>query len=242
MGEGTFPELEFFDIEQVSDQASDLPHMLPPPSDFAVAARRAGISSHSTIVVCDGQGIFSAPRIWWTFRVMGHAAIAVLDGGLPRWLAEGRPVESGWREPHHGDFKARFDPSLIRDLAQVQAALTDGSAQIVDARPSTRFTGEAPEPRPGLRSGHMPGARNVPFSSLIDADGKMLGEAQVRAAFELAGVDLTRPIVTTCGSGISAALLALALERIGHPGAAVYDGSWTEWGAHSATPVVVGPA
>jgi thiosulfate/3-mercaptopyruvate sulfurtransferase len=236
------PGAVYFDIDQVSDHTSDLPHMLPEPADFAVAARRLGVSQGSTVVVYDAQGIFSAPRVWWTFRAMGHTDSFVLDGGLPKWIAEGRPLESGWREPPHGEFKARPDRSLVRDLNDVRRAIGDHSEQIVDARPAARFFGEAPEPRPGLRSGHMPGAKNLPFSALIGADGCLLDEQRLRSAFESAGIDLDAPIVTSCGSGVSASVLALGLACLGKSDAAVYDGSWTEWGGRADTEVVVGPA
>jgi thiosulfate/3-mercaptopyruvate sulfurtransferase len=235
------PGAVFFDIDQVSDHATTLPHMLASPADFAVAARRLGVDAASTVVVYDGAGLFSAPRVWWSFRAMGHAAVAVLDGGMPRWLAEGRAIESGWRDPAHGDFKSHPDESLVRSLDQVRKVLADSSAQIVDARPAARFTGEAAEPRPNLRSGHMPGARSLPFSSLVTSDGRLLSPGEVRAAFAAAGVDLSAPLITTCGSGVSAAVLALALAVVGRTDVAVYDGSWSEWGARTDTPVAVGP-
>ena len=234
------PGAAFFDIDQVSDHAASLPHMLPSPSEFAVAARRLGISNASTVVVYDSVGLFSAPRVWWTFRAMGHDAVFVLDGGLPRWIAEGRPVETGWRTPEHGEFKSHPRPELVRDLAQLTLALVDPTVQVLDARPSPRFRGETPEPRPGLRSGHMPGAKNLPFTGLIDGDALAPAE-RLRAAFEAAGVDPAKPAVTTCGSGVSAAVIALALARLGQSDAAVYDGSWSEWGAREDTAVVTGP-
>ena len=232
----------FFDIDKVADRASALPHMLADPADFAVAARRLGVNPESAVVVYDALGLFSAPRVWWNFRAMGHQRVVVLDGGLAKWLAEGRPVESGWREPVHGAFKAHARGDLVRDLEGVRAALAAGSEQLLDARPADRFSGEAPEPRPGLRSGHMPGARSLPWSSLVQADGALLPAETLRAAFEGAGVDLTAPIVTSCGSGISASLLALALARLGRDDVAVYDGSWSEWGGRADTPVVLGSA
>ncbi|MGI8839640.1 MAG: 3-mercaptopyruvate sulfurtransferase [Caulobacteraceae bacterium] len=236
------PGAVFFDIDRVADRASPLPHMLADPADFSVAARRLGVNPDSTVVAYDPLRLFSAPRVWWNFRAMGHARSVVLDGGLAKWLAEGRPVESGWREPVHGQFKARANPVLVRDLEAVRAALAAGSEQILDARPADRFSGQAPEPRPSLRSGHMPGALNLPWSCLVRPDGTLLPADELRAAFDAAGVDLTAPIVTSCGSGISASLLTLALARLGRDDVAVYDGSWSEWGARSDTPVVTGDA
>ena len=235
------PGAVFFDIDGISDHASGLPHMLAAPADFATAVRRLGIGGHSTIIVYDGVGIFSAPRVWWNFRAMGHADVAVLDGGLPKWLAESRPIEHGWRDPHHGDFRSRPDPSLVRSIEQVRADLDGRETVVVDARPAARFTGEAAEPRPNLRSGHMPGARNLPFGSVLTSDGRLATHDQLASLFADAGVDLTKPIITTCGSGVSAAVLALALAVIGRPEASVYDGSWSEWAAREDTPVALGP-
>lgn len=236
------PGAGFFDIDAVADHATRLPHMLAAPADFAVAARRLGVSAASTVVAYDGLGIFSAPRLWWSFRAMGHEAVFVLDGGLPKWLAEGRPIETGWRGRPRGEFKARPAPALIRDLEQVRRIAATGAEQIIDARPSERFAGAAPEPRAGLRSGHMPGARSVPFTALVGENGTLAPVADLRGAFEAAGVDLAAPIVTSCGSGISAAVLALALARLGRDDVALYDGSWTEWAGRGDTPVVVGAA
>lgn len=237
-GQRHIPGAVFFDIDEISDHSSGLPHMLGAPADFAVAARRMGISRDSQLIVYDAQGIVSAPRAWWNFRAMGHEASFVLDGGLPKWQAEGRPMEIGWSTPEHGDFKSRPDPSLVRDLEAVREALADGATQVVDARPAGRFTGASPEPRAGLRSGHMPGALNLPWATLMTASGELVSPAALRTAFEAAGVDLAQPIVTTCGSGITASLLALALARLGRADVAVYDGSWSEWGARSDTDVV----
>ena len=234
------PGAAFFGIDEISDHESDLPHMLSSPAEFAVAVRRLGVSRGSQVVIYDAHGLFSAPRAWWNFRVMGHAASFVLDGGLAKWIAEGRPVETGWVTPAHGDFKAHFDQRLVRNLEAVRQALASGNAQIVDARSAARFTGASPEPRAGVRSGHMPGALNLPYAALVTSDGTLSEPDQLRAAFQRAGVDLARPIVTTCGSGITASLLALALARIGRPDVAVYDGSWSEWGARADTAVVEG--
>ena len=234
------PGAVFFDIDQVSDRDSPLPHMLPSPSEFAVAARRLGVTNASTVVAYDSVGLFSAARAWWTFRAMGHDAVFVLDGGLPRWIAEGRPLETGWRNPEHGDFKAHLRPELVRDLDQVTTALRDPSVQVLDARPAPRFKGEVLEPRAGLRSGHMPGAKNLPFTTLIDADA-LADPVRLRAVFAEAGIDAAKPAIATCGSGVSAAVIALALARLGHSDAAIYDGSWSEWGARNDTEVVTGP-
>jgi len=235
------PGAGFFDIDKVCDRASELPHMLASPADFAVAARRLGVNQGSLVVIYDAQGLFSAPRLWWNFRVMGHACTAVLDGGLAKWRAESRALESGWHTPKHGDFKSRPDASLVRELDDLRAAVATGSEQILDARPAERFTGAAPEPRAGLRPGHMPGALNLPWSDLVAPGGTLLTADALRAAFQAAGVDLAGPITTTCGSGISASLMALALARVGRRDVAVYDGSWSEWGARADTPVITGP-
>ena len=234
------PGAVFFDIDQISDHANPLPHMLPEPADFAVHARRLGVGPGSDVVVYDAQGLFSAPRVWWTFRVMGHEAVAVLDGGLPKWIAEDHPVEQGWPQNPHGEFKARFDPGLVRDLASVLGVVETHAEQIVDARAAARFFGEAPEPRAGLRGGHMPGALNLSSAEVVAADGTLAPRPVLERLFGQAGVDLDRPILTTCGSGISAAILALALARLGRWRTPVYDGSWTEWGGLADTPVVKG--
>ena len=236
------PGAVFFDIDEISDHSNPLPHMLPEPADFAVHARRLGVEPSSRVVVYDGHGIFSAPRVWWSFRAMGHANTFVLDGGLTKWIAEAHPVEAGWPLRDHGEFKAHPDAGLVRDIEHVRAALAGGTEQLVDARPAGRFTGETQEPRAGLRSGHMPGARNVPSSSVITPQGTLADAASLERLFAEAGVDLDRPIVTTCGSGVSAAILSLALARLGRVNVPVYDGSWTEWGGRDDTPVVTGPA
>ncbi len=226
-----------FDIDAISEHSSDLPHMMATASDFATAVRRLGVEPQSLVVVYDATGVFSAPRVWWNFRAMGHERVAVLDGGLPKWVAEGRPVETGWREPSHGEFKAHADPQVVADLMGVRQSLTDANVQVVDARPALRFAGKAPEPREGVRGGHMPGAINVPWDAVIE-NGVMRTADSLREVFSGAGVDLSRPIITTCGSGISASVLALALAVLGRGDVAVYDGSWTEWGSRTDTPVV----
>jgi thiosulfate/3-mercaptopyruvate sulfurtransferase len=238
--EGHIPGAVFFDIDAISDRTTDLPHMLPAPDAFADAAGALGLRRDLTIVVYDAQGIFSAPRVWWTLRTMGFPEVFVLDGGLLKWRAEGRPVETAAPHPAATTIEPAFDPSLVVDLDVVRAALGHRDAQVIDARPGPRFRGEAPEPRAGLRGGHMPGALNLPFGGLINADGTMKAATDLKAAFEAAGVDLDKPIVTTCGSGVSASLLALALARLGREDVAVYDGSWTEWGGRSDTPIVTG--
>lgn len=231
------PGATFFGIDQICDHHSALPHMLSAPNQFQAAVRDLGVSQRSTVVVYDSQGVTTAPRVWWNFRAMGHGDTYVLDGGLPKWRAEGRPLESGEPDPGMGDFIARPEPSLVRDLAQVRRALERRDEQIIDARATARFRGLAPEPRPGLRSGHMPGAHNLPWADLISAEGVMKPPEALTDAFARAGVDLTGPVITSCGSGITAAVLALALARIGRADVAVYDGSWSEWGSKDDTPV-----
>jgi thiosulfate/3-mercaptopyruvate sulfurtransferase len=237
---GHIPGAVFFDIDEISDHSVELPHMLPSDVAFAGAAGALGLRRDLITVVYDGQGIFSAPRVWWTLRTMGFPEVFVLDGGLKTWLAEGRPVETTLPQPAATTIEPAFDPSLVVDLEAVKSLVQSHAAQMIDARAAGRFTGEIPEPRAGLRSGHMPGALNVPWGDLVHPDGTMKDGEALRAAFQAAGVDLDGPIVTTCGSGVSAALLALALARLGREDVAVYDGSWTEWGSRADTPVVTG--
>ena len=236
------PGAVFFDIDAIADRTVDLPHMLPTPEAFAAAAGRLGLSRDATIVAYDTFGVRAAARVWWTLRVMGFTQVFVLDGGLKAWLAEGRPVEAGEVTPRPTTVTSDFHPALVRNVDDVRAVLTSGSAQMVDARGAARFRAEVPEPRAGLRSGHMPGARNLPFDTLLDAHGRMKPAADLAPLFDAARVDLDRPIVATCGSGITASVISLALARLGRDQAAVYDGcSWTEWGGLSDTPVVTGP-
>jgi thiosulfate/3-mercaptopyruvate sulfurtransferase len=230
-----------FDIDVVKDKGSNLPHMLPRPDVFAAAVGAMGIGDGMRIVVYDGLGLFSAPRVRWTFQTFGAKDVVILEGGMPQWLAEGRPVEDGApRQRAPRSFTARLDHSAVADADDIARAIAGNSAQVVDARAADRFRGEAPEPRAGLRSGHIPGSLNVPSSALV-ADGKLKSPEEIVAAFQSAGVDLDRPVMTTCGSGVSAVILSTALESIGKSTRAVYDGSWSEWGA-SDRPIATGPA
>ena len=235
------PGALFFDIDDISDTESALPHMLPRPEKFASRMRRMGIGDGARVVVYDAAGLFSAARVWWMFRVMGHDDVAVLDGGLPKWIAEGRALEDGPPRPRQErHFTARLQTMMVRDRDDVAGASTTGSAQIVDARAAGRFAGEAPEPRPGLRAGHIPDSRNVPYDQLLNPDKTLKAPDDIRAAFEAAGVDLARPVITTCGSGVTAAVLSLGLAVSGRLDTGLYDGSWTEWGADPSLPIETG--
>jgi thiosulfate/3-mercaptopyruvate sulfurtransferase len=227
---GHIPGAVFFDIEAISDHSTELPHMLPGATQFGEAVGALGIGDGDTVVVYDSAGLYSAARVWWTFRIFGARNVLILDGGLPKWTAEGRPLEKGDVKRPPKKFTAEMNVGPVAMLADVRMALTSEGAQVVDARSAERFSGKAPEPRPGLRSGHMPGSFNVPYSRLVE-NGRLLPRERIQSAFVEAGVDLDKPIITTCGSGLTAAILTLALESIGREPKGLYDGSWAEWGS-----------
>jgi thiosulfate/3-mercaptopyruvate sulfurtransferase len=231
------PGAVFFDIDEVADRTTSLPHMLPTPEAFARAVGALGIGDGDRLVIYDTRGVVSAARVWWTFRVFGHERVGVLDGGLRKWTAEGRPVEAGEPRPAPRPYTARFHPELVRNFGQMRANLDGAGEQVLDARSAGRFHGTEPEPRPGLRGGHIPGSLNLPYETLYRPDGTLLPTPRLEQAFAAAGLDLGKPIVTTCGSGVTASVLALALHRLGRPDVAVYDGSWSEWGGRADTPV-----
>ncbi|WP_282061540.1 3-mercaptopyruvate sulfurtransferase [Roseobacter litoralis] len=240
--EGHIPGARFFDIDEISDSRSDLPHMAPRSEKFTSRMRALGVGDGHQVVVYDGAGLLSAPRVWWLFRLMGQQNVAVLDGGLPKWKAEGHEIEDMPPIVRDRHITVRFQNHLVRDVTQVSAASKIKDHAIVDARAGNRFRGEAPEPREGLRAGHIPGSRSLPYTELLNDNKTMKSPDECREIFEAAGVDLDKPIITSCGSGVTAAVLALALERMGHKHWSLYDGSWAEWGMFPTVPVATGDA
>ena len=233
------PGAVFHDQDAIADLSSGLPHTVPSPQAFAEAAGALGLSETDTIVVYDGPGMFTAPRVWWLLRAMGAGSVFVLDGGMDGWKRDGRPVTTATPQPAPAQFNANFHAEAIASFNDMTQIVADGASQIADARGAGRFTGDEAEPRPGMRSGHMPGARNLPFGMLSD-DGRLKPLDELRDAVEAAGIDLDKPVVTTCGSGITAAVITLALQSLGHTDNRLYDGSWAEWGSRADTKIVTG--
>ncbi len=234
------PGAVFFDIDEVSDTTSPLPHMLPPPEKFASRMQALGLGDGSRIIVYDNSPLRSAARVWWMLTLFGAHEVAILDGGFAKWVAEGRATESGKPIVRHRHFTVWADKSLVRDSKQMTENLRAKTEQVVDARSAGRFAGTDPEPRAGLRSGHIPGSKNLPYDQLFNEDGTYKNPEAIKAAFDASGVDFSKPVVATCGSGVTSAVLAFAATLIGHPKMAIYDGSWSEWGASATNPVVTG--
>jgi len=233
------PGAIFFDIDAIADHSTDLPHMLPNPADFATAAGQLGLSETMRLVVYDTSGLLGAPRVWWTLRTFGAQNVKILEGGLPKWIAEGRPTETGEVQPTPRVFIPHFDPAAVVDAEAVNAASKNGTSQIIDARAAPRFRGEVAEPRAGLRSGHIPNSLNLPWREVV-GEGTLKSPEEIRKAFAAIGFDPHKPIITSCGSGVTAAILALALETIGQHHIQLYDGSWTEWGGRPDLPIATG--
>lgn len=237
--EGHIPGAVFFDLDAISSHATDLPHMMPEPTEFASAMRKLGVSDGATIVVYDGLGLFSAPRIWWMLKAFGARDVHVLDGGLPAWKADNRPIEDGEVKRAASHFTARLDHSVLASMSDVQRALDTGSSKILDARPAERFRGEVAEPRPGLRMGHIPSSLSLPFSLLLE-NGRMKSPDALKDVFSSLGLAPNTPVITSCGSGVSAAIITLALTVAGHKPGALYDGSWAEWGKPDGPAIATG--
>lgn len=231
------PGAVYFDIDEIADTSSPFPHMLPSPEKFSARVRALGLGDGNRIVVYDGAGLFSAPRVWWMFRVMGHEDVVVLDGGLKKWKAEGRPLSDARSHASARHFTARRNALLLRDREAMLRNIETCAEQVLDARSRGRFRAVEPEPRPGLKGGHIPGSHNLPSAELVQADGTLKPAVELRSLFETAGIDLSRPVITTCGSGVSACILVLGLAVLGHRQTSVYDGSWSEWGAVKGMPV-----
>lgn len=241
-GAAHIPGAYFFDIDEVSDKKNPLPHMLPSTVQFASQVKAMGIGDGTHVIVYDSEGLYSAARVWWMFRVMGHDDVSVLNGGLKKWKAEGRTVTdeaSPKRQPLH--FTPRANAALVKDADDVKSLIGNPTVQIVDARAAGRYTGSTPEPRKGLRSGRIPTSLNVPFGTLLNSDGTLKDTAGLKEVFAKAGVDIERPVVASCGSGVTAGVVAFALSQLGQTNAAVYDGSWSEWGAREDLPIETGP-
>ena len=235
------PGAYYFDIDEVADKKNPLPHMLPSTVQFASQVKAMGIGDGTRIVVYDTEGLYSAARVWWMFRIMGHDDVAVLNGGMKKWKAEGRALtDEPSRKRPASHFTPRFKAGLVRDADDVKGLIGKKDVQIVDARAAARFTGSVPEPRQGLRSGRIPGSRNVPFTTLLNADGTLKSKADLEQIFSAAGIDIDRPVVASCGSGVTAGVIAFALAQLGHSDTAVYDGSWTEWGSRHELPIETG--
>lgn len=234
------PNARFFDIDEVSDHRSDLPHMVPPVEKFMSKVRKLGVGDGHQIVIYDSHGLFSAARVWWLFKVMGQKNVAVLDGGLPKWLREGRTVDSSSPLIRDRHMFVKYHDEMIKDVTQVSSASKLGDFEILDARSAGRFRGEEPEPRPGLRAGHIPGSKNIFYGDLLNEDGTLKSQDKLVEHFKAKAVNLDKPVITSCGSGVTAAIINLALDRIGKTDHALYDGSWTEWGMYPTVPVETG--
>src|SRR5476649_251684 len=235
------PGAVYFDIDEIADKSNPLPHMLPSPGTFAEEARKLGLGSGNKIVVYDTTPMTGACRVWWMFRVMGYTDVAILDGGLPKWMAEGRPVTDAATVTREKSFKAKLDSTLVRSIDDVRSLLDTKKEQVVDARAANRFRGEVPEARAHLRIGHMPGAFNLPYTDLIDPkSGTMRSQAELKAAIAKSGIDPSKKVTASCGSGVTACVVALGLYLTGAPETAIYDGSWTEWGGRADTVIVTG--